>query len=252
LPATLYLGTDSASGQGVLKSTDGGNTWNISGPAGDTINALAVNPAYPATVYAGLNGGRDAFISFLTPSGQLYSSTYLGGSGADLGNAVALMDLTTVILVGSTSSKDFPTTAAMRSAVKPHISNAGVLVTDPATETGSDTSDNNIFSGVLAYLVGQGPCPENEVENYMMKTNDFFEATIRTAYGSGASETLTQPSGTVPPGINIQHFTANDPDIDHLAELSGVATKAGNYSVTIYFDDHLCHWSLTINWIVTN
>ncbi len=99
LPATLYLGTDSASGQGVLKSTDGGINWNISGPAGDTINALAVNPAYPSTVYAGLNGGRDAFISVLTPNGQLYSSTYLGGSGADQGNAVALMDLITVISV---------------------------------------------------------------------------------------------------------------------------------------------------------
>ena len=72
---------------------DGGINWNIAGPAGDTINALAVNPAYPSTVYAGLNGGRDGFVSTLTPNGQLYSSTYLGGSGADQGNAIAWMTL---------------------------------------------------------------------------------------------------------------------------------------------------------------
>jgi Beta-propeller repeat len=109
-PPTLYLGTDSASGLGVIRSTDGGINWNTVGFRGDTVNAVAINPVNPAIVYAGLAGGRDAFVSTLTTNGQLYASSYLGGSGADQGNAIATDFLTTGYVVGSTSSSDFPTT----------------------------------------------------------------------------------------------------------------------------------------------
>jgi photosystem II stability/assembly factor-like uncharacterized protein len=62
-PATLYAGT---LGGGVFKSTDSGATWAVanagtynygSGLTNLAINALAINPSNPATIYAGTNGG---------------------------------------------------------------------------------------------------------------------------------------------------------------------------------------------------
>ena len=62
-PATLYAGTD---GGGVFKSTDSGGTWAAvntglpyvsGGPYLLLVNALAINPTIPTTLYAGMNGG---------------------------------------------------------------------------------------------------------------------------------------------------------------------------------------------------
>jgi hypothetical protein len=116
-PPILYMGTDQGSGQGTLQSTDGGSTWTVAGPFGDTINALAVDPRNPNTVYAGLDGGRDGFVCTLTPTGQLDSSSYLGGSGGDEGNGVAI-NVTDVYVAGTTSSDDFPTLGPTPSGIQ--------------------------------------------------------------------------------------------------------------------------------------
>jgi photosystem II stability/assembly factor-like uncharacterized protein len=59
-PATLYAGTGPLSGQGspgsgVFKSTDGGATWQDmnTGLTNPDVHALAIDPATPATLYAG-------------------------------------------------------------------------------------------------------------------------------------------------------------------------------------------------------
>ncbi len=54
-------------------------------------------------------GGTHAFVAELNPSGALLFSSYLGGSGADSGNAIALDSLDNMYVVGTTSSSDFPT-----------------------------------------------------------------------------------------------------------------------------------------------
>src|SRR5207249_4971393 len=64
-PTTLYAGTF---GEGVFKSTDGGGSWNAVNtglptyPAGDhyphtNVEALAIDPQTPTTLYAGTYGG---------------------------------------------------------------------------------------------------------------------------------------------------------------------------------------------------
>ena len=57
-PLTLYVGSDPHPLGRLLRSTDGGATWAPAAPAGwdGVVNALAVDPADPATVYLG--GGR--------------------------------------------------------------------------------------------------------------------------------------------------------------------------------------------------
>ena len=247
-PPTLYLGTDQASGQGVLKSTDGGINWNATGPAGDTINALAVNPAFPTTVYAGLNGGRDAFVASLTPSGQLYSSTYLGGSGADQGNAIAI-DFDKAFVTGATVSSDFPTFPQLPKLAIQSI-NKPISAKLEKGVSGSDSDSNKDFL-FGAILWGVMPCPEDQVETYPMKVGEYFEATIRTD-DDRHGEDVYGPFGTLPPGINEDPYVQNDPNINHYVRIRGVANKAGNYSVTFSFYFQSCHWTLTINWTITN
>ena len=55
-PSTLYAG---GPGSGVLKSTDGGASWNPVnfGLSNTSVSALAVDPQAPATIYAATSAG---------------------------------------------------------------------------------------------------------------------------------------------------------------------------------------------------
>ena len=56
-------------------------------------------------------GSTDAFVTAINPTGTSYVySTFLGGSGIDVGNGIAV-DSSGVYVVGSTASSPFPTTA---------------------------------------------------------------------------------------------------------------------------------------------
>lgn len=69
------------------------------------VNFPTVNGQPAATA-----GGLDAFVMKLNPSGQLVGSVLLGGTGDDLGNAIALGPDGSLYLAGQTMSSDFPIT----------------------------------------------------------------------------------------------------------------------------------------------
>ncbi|MGJ0428368.1 SBBP repeat-containing protein [Methylobacter sp.] len=70
-----------------------------------TVNALQLS----------LGGGADAFVAKLTADGgALRYSTYLGGSGPDLGGEIAVDQGGQVYVTGQTFSVDFPTENAMQ------------------------------------------------------------------------------------------------------------------------------------------
>ncbi|MGO9125072.1 MAG: SBBP repeat-containing protein [Terriglobales bacterium] len=50
----------------------------------------------------------DAFVAKVNPRGSLVFATYLGGSGEDAGNAIAVDNLGNIYVAGSTTSQDFP------------------------------------------------------------------------------------------------------------------------------------------------
>ncbi len=63
-PETIYAGTGEgnfgygfAVGRGVMKSTDGGQTWTLSEPFTDYVNRLAIDPRQTNTVFAATNDG---------------------------------------------------------------------------------------------------------------------------------------------------------------------------------------------------
>jgi parallel beta-helix repeat protein len=53
----------------------------------------------------------DAFVTKLSANGQVVYSTFLGGSGNDMGKAIAVDDLGAAYVAGQTFSSDFPTTS---------------------------------------------------------------------------------------------------------------------------------------------
>jgi hypothetical protein len=102
----------------------------LGGGSDDTATAIAVNAAgeafvtgytlsadFPATAGAfdtGPNGILDAFVTRMNSAGTaLIYSTYLGGSGIDLGNDIAVNALDEAFVIGDTydSATNFPATA---------------------------------------------------------------------------------------------------------------------------------------------
>lgn len=105
--STYLGGSNFEQGHGIAVDSSGnayvtGYTGSVDFP---TLNAL--QPSYGgATV--------DAFVTKIGPTGALLYSTYLGGSGNDEGNAIALDSSDTVYVTGSTSSANFPTVSAVQ------------------------------------------------------------------------------------------------------------------------------------------
>jgi hypothetical protein len=95
----------------------------LGGPGVDSGNGIAVDSAgdayitgstsggFPVTNGAGqgiFGGSTDAFVTKLDPAGALAYSTYLGGSGYDSGNGIALDSAGDAFVTGNTSGS-FPT-----------------------------------------------------------------------------------------------------------------------------------------------
>lgn len=73
--------------------------------------------AYPSQRYSA--GGRDAFVTKINAAGTaLVFSTYLGGSGADAANAVAVDSSGNIYVAGETKSADFPVVNAYQATNK--------------------------------------------------------------------------------------------------------------------------------------
>jgi hypothetical protein len=99
---TTYLGgerTDVGNAIAVDAMGDAFVTGNT-----QSFNFPPKNPLFPM-----LRGGNDAFVTELNPNGSdLVYSTYLGGSGIDVGHGIAVDAAGNAYVAGETSSTDFP------------------------------------------------------------------------------------------------------------------------------------------------
>jgi len=110
-PSTLYAGTS----RGVYKSTNSGSNWSASNTgltntSFGNFNALVIDPANAATLYAGNPVGHDVFVTKLNPTGSaLIYSTYLGGPEFDQGEAITVDAFGNAYVTGQAQSLNFPT-----------------------------------------------------------------------------------------------------------------------------------------------
>ena len=229
-PPAIYLGTDQVSLQGLLKSVDGGVTWTSAGFAGNTVNALAVNPANAATIYAGLNRGRDAFVATLTPAGQLYFSSYIGGSGADQGNSIA-QDFLNAYMAGSTSSPDFPTTVIP--AVVPGFKIPPVDVKPNATG-GPPVSVEGSQKSIIDQIVSTYGCPMNQTFTVPGTTKDpiGFEY---AKHNWDAIFDISSTTGNLPDGVKLSDPIVLNGDEDSIVLASGTPQLPGTYTYAVNY-----------------
>lgn len=124
-----FLTTLNAAGNGLVFSTYlGGSDFEDDATQNRTV-ALAIGPSGETVVvgatrsvdfptrnaiqrFAG--GDSDAFVTTFDAAGQLQFSTYLGGSGGDHADRVAVDSTGAVIVAGATTSTDFPLRGALQ------------------------------------------------------------------------------------------------------------------------------------------
>jgi hypothetical protein len=109
----------SASGSALVYCTYLGGGWDdrafgiaVDGAGNAYVTGWTYSPNFPTTGGAmrrALAGGRDAFAAKLNATGNaLLYSTYLGGSGHDSGNGIAIDDAGNAYVAGDTYSTNFP------------------------------------------------------------------------------------------------------------------------------------------------
>ena len=139
---------------------NGGNAYVTGATASNnftTVNALQPNPG----------GSQDAFVAKLNQSGSaLIYSTYLGGSGNDFGSSIAVDNNGNAYVTGSTTSSNFPTSAALQSAIGGNGDAFLTKITDsgpspsPSPSPGASPSPSPSSSPIQLMLDASGPAPD--------------------------------------------------------------------------------------------
>ena len=107
---STYLG-GSASDAGLDIAVDSAGNAYVTGDTSST-NFPTANPLQPAS-----GGGTDAFVAKLNAAGTaLVYSTYLGGSGNDVGSGIAVDSAGNAYVTGNTVSTNFPTANPLQPA----------------------------------------------------------------------------------------------------------------------------------------
>jgi len=103
---STYLG-GSGFDEGSRIAVDAAGAAYVTGDTQSTDFTAGCTP--PCTVLdATLDGGRDAFVTKIDPTGsKLLYSTYLGGSGSDAGRGIAVDGAGAAYVTGDTNSTDF-------------------------------------------------------------------------------------------------------------------------------------------------
>jgi hypothetical protein len=149
--STYYGGSAAQSIQGVA-SDNSGDLW-VTGWT--TSTDLPLNNPYAFQTSA--SGGTDAFLSEFT-SGTLNIGTYLGGSGNDQGNAVAIPNYGTspdVYVAGTTASTNFPTTTSGWQTALQGSSDAFVVAFAPFSGSLSQEDAGTLVGGSSGATTGQ-------------------------------------------------------------------------------------------------
>lgn len=177
------------------------------------ITGYTTSTDFPTTVgtyrsaYRG--GNSDAFVAKLNAAGNgLVYSTYLGGSGDDIGYSIALDSMNEATVTGSTSSSDFPTSTGAYQA------NNGGGITD------AFVTRLNAAGTVLVYSTYLGGSGEDVAYGVAVDS-------LGNAYVTGYSQSANFPTST---GA-IQ--TANAGDYDAFVTVLNTNATAAIYSTLL-------------------
>jgi beta-propeller repeat-containing protein len=145
--ATYLGGSGDEAGNGI--AVDGRGNAYVTGLT-SSANFPAANP-----LQGGYGGGlEDAFVTKINAAGSaLVYSTYLGGSGRDIGNRIAVDGSGNAYVTGETSSANFPTASPIQGSYGGGLDDAFVTKIDAAGST-------LVYS---TYLGGSGDDAGNDI-----------------------------------------------------------------------------------------
>jgi hypothetical protein len=175
LAYSTYLGGDRDTGNGVAVDGAGsayviGSTQSSNFPTANALQGM-------------LLGNTNVFVSKLNPSGSaLVYSTYLGGSGNDFGNGIAVDSAGNAYVTGTTGSYNFPTANALQSTNRGSTHNAFVSKLNPSgtalvysTYLGGSQGDQGIGIAVdgsgNAYVTGSTLSTDFPTANALQSTS---------------------------------------------------------------------------------
>ena len=175
-----------------------------------STNFPVVNGAQPR-----LGGGRDGFVAKLNAAGNaLVFSTYLGGSGADSGNAVALDPQGNIYVAGETDSTNFPVLNGFQAQIggrqdaflakfsstgtKLYGTYLGGIGDDRATAIAVDASGNayvtgSTFSSNLPVAHAFQPTLSGGQDAFAAKIGPTGNTLIYSTYLGGSGGTISAP-----------------------------------------------------------
>ena len=239
---STYLGGNGGStgypesGQGVALDPSG-NVY-VAGVT-SSINFPVLNP-----LQSTLDGATDAFVAEVSPAGSLLYSTYLGGSGMDTANAIAVDANGYAYVVGSTYSTDFPVASPVQTSIG-SIGNWDAFVSQLAPGGSSlvfatylGGSDSDSASGVAVdssggiYVAGWTLSSNFPVQNALQSQNAGDYGAFVTKYVSSAGPanvSVTPNSGSGTSGT----FTFQYSDSNGVTDFSVVSALFGNSSSSL-------------------
>ncbi|HSS95914.1 MAG TPA: SBBP repeat-containing protein [Terriglobales bacterium] len=127
----------------------------------------------------------DAFIAKLNPAGTaIVFATYLGGSGTDIANSIAIDSGFNVVIAGKTNSTDFPVTNSFQTTLGPAGFHAFVSKVDPAGHalqysTYLGGSETDTAMGVAVDFRGKIYVIGNTTSTDFPTTADAFQTTSK-------------------------------------------------------------------------
>jgi hypothetical protein len=186
----------------LFKSIDGGASWNaiINGLPALPIFAVQPNPQLPGTLYAGTSGtsvfGNDD--AFLTKLGTDGFSVILGGSLDDQGKDVTVDAAGRAHLIGTTSSKNFPTTNTFGFLSASNAGLADVFLSELSSD--GQTLINSAYLGGSAADSGYGIAVDAAGDVYVVgqtaSVNFPTRAALQGTYAGSQDAFLAKISST--------------------------------------------------------
>lgn len=148
------------------------------------------------------SGNYDAFVTKLSASGLLVYSTYLGGSGNDQGNGIAVDSSGKVHIAGMTSSSNFPISNAAQASFGEGFNDAFATALDasgsaPVWSTYLGGSGDDYVSGIAADSSGNAYVTGRTYSTNFSTTSGAYQTTNKGAYDAFVVKLSLGSAGTV-------------------------------------------------------
>jgi photosystem II stability/assembly factor-like uncharacterized protein len=205
---SIYVATSA----GLFKTTDGFVHFTLVNASANLYD-LAVSASAPGTLYAATPASRDGFVAKLSADGKSYQYvTYLGGSGDDGANSIAVDAVGNAYVAGSTLSGDFPTKNAFVNRTALGDGFMAKLAADGATlvyssYVGASVSGLALNASGAVYLTGSWSRPDFFSDSPLLPYHK--DTSFRT--DDGASHW----SGAVFPNGGYIGYLAPDPRVSN-------------------------------------